>query len=57
MWGDTPFREAAEEAREAGYAGIEGVGDLAGNVPLARRVIRDAGLDVSAGRFLSLIHI
>ena len=53
MWGDTPFLEAADEAREAGYAGIEGVGDLAGNVPLARRVLSDAGLDVSAGRFLA----
>ena len=53
MWGDTNFREVADEAREAGYAGIEGVGDLAGNAPLARRVLSDAGLDVSAGRFLA----
>ena len=53
IWGDVPFRQVAEEAREAGYAGIEGVGDLAGNVSLARRVLADEGLEVTAGRFFA----
>ena len=53
IWGETPFHQVAEEARDAGYAGIEGVGDLAGNVPLARRVLADAGLEVAAGRFFA----
>ncbi len=53
IWGQTPFLRAAEEAQEAGYAGIEGVGDLAGNAPMARRVLADAGLEVTAGRFLA----
>ena len=48
IWGEAPFQQVAEEARDAGYAGIEGVGDLAGNVPLARRVLTDAGLEVAA---------
>jgi len=53
IWGDSPFAQVAEEAREAGYAGIEGVGDLAGNVPMARRVLADEGLEVTAGRFFA----
>lgn len=53
IWGDSPFAQVAEEAREAGYAGIEGVGDLAGNVPVARRVLADEGLEVTAGRFFA----
>lgn len=53
IWGDTPFVRVAEEARDAGYAGIEGVGDLAGNVPVARRVLADEGLEVTAGRFFA----
>ena len=53
IWGDTPFAQVAEEARDAGYAGIEGVGDLAGNVALARRVLADEGLEVTAGRFFA----
>ena len=53
IWGDSPFGRVAEEARDAGYAGIEGVGDLAGNVPMARRVLADEGLEVTAGRFFA----
>ncbi len=53
IWGDSPFGQVAEEARDAGYAGIEGVGDLAGNVPMARRVLADEGLEVTAGRFFA----
>jgi len=53
IWGDSPFALVAEEARDAGYAGIEGVGDLAGNVSVARRVLADEGLEVTAGRFLA----
>lgn len=53
IWGGTPFQQVAEEARDAGYAGIEGVGDAAGNVALARRVLGDAGLEVTAGRFFA----
>ena len=53
IWGGTPFQQVAEEARDAGYAGIEGVGDLAGNVALARRVLADAGLEITAGRFFA----
>lgn len=53
IWGRTSFQQAAEEARDAGYAGIEGVGDLAGDVPLARRALADAGLEVTAGRFFA----
>lgn len=53
IWGGTPFQEVAEQARDAGYAGIEGVGDLAGAAPMARRVLADAGLEVTAGRFFA----
>lgn len=53
IWGGTPFAQVAEEARDAGYAGIEGVGDLAGNVALARRVLADEGLEITAGRFFA----
>ena len=53
IWGGTAFQQVAEEARDAGYAGIEGVGDLAGNVALARGVLADAGLEVTAGRFFA----
>lgn len=53
IWGGTPFQEVAEQARDAGYAGIEGVGDLAGDAPTARRVLADAGLEVTAGRFFA----
>lgn len=53
IWGANPFQQVAEEARDAGYAGIEGVGDMAGDVPLARRVLADAGLEVTAGRFFA----
>ena len=53
IWGGTPFQQVAEEARDAGYAGIEGVGDVAGDVSLARRVLADEGLEVSAGRFFA----
>lgn len=53
IWGGTAFAQVAEEARDAGYAGIEGVGDLAGNVALARRVLADEGLEVTAGRFFA----
>ena len=53
IWGGVPFAQVAEEARDAGYAGIEGVGDLAGNVALARRVLADEGLEVTAGRFFA----
>ena len=51
IWGETPFREVSDQAREGGYAGIEGVGELVGNAVLARKVISDAGLEVSGGRF------
>ena len=47
IWGETPFREVSDQAREGGYAGIEGVGELVGNAVLARKVIADAGLYVS----------
>jgi inosose dehydratase len=53
IWGETPFREVSDQAREGGYAGIEGVGELVGNAVLARKVIADAGLDVSGGRFFA----
>ena len=51
VWGGTPFRQVAQEANEAGYAGIEGVGDLFGDLRLARAVVRDHGLEVVAGRY------
>ena len=53
IWGGTAFQQVAEEARDAGYAGIEGVGDLAGDMSLTRRVLADAGLEVTAGRFFA----
>ncbi len=52
MWGDAPFRLVAEEARDAGYAGLEGgVSDLRGDAPLARRIVSDDGLPLIGGRF------
>ncbi len=51
LWGETPFRQVAQEANEAGYAGIEGVGDLFGELRLARSVVGDQGLEVVAGRY------
>ena len=51
LWGETPFRQTGEQAKEAGYVGIEGVGDLFGELRLARRVVRDTGLDITAGSY------
>ena len=52
LWGDAPFLTVAEEARDAGYAGIEGgTSDLVGDMPLARRTISDVGLPLIGGRF------
>lgn len=52
MWGDAPFRTVAEEARDAGYAGLEGgASDLVGDAPLARRIVADVGLPLIGGRF------
>lgn len=51
LWGGTPFRQVAQEANEAGYAGIEGVGDLFGELGLARALVHDHGLEVVAGRY------
>ena len=49
LWRDTPFRQAAEDAQEAGYVGIEGISELFDEPTLARQVVRDAGLRVNAG--------
>lgn len=52
MWADAPFRTVAEEARDAGYAGLEGgTSDLVGDAPLARHIVADAGLPLIGGRF------
>jgi inosose dehydratase len=52
LWGQAPFLTVAEEARDAGYAGIEGgTSDLAGDLPLARRTTSDVGLPLIGGRF------
>ncbi len=52
LWGDAPFLTVAEEARDAGYAGIEGgTSDLVGDMPLARRTTSDVGLPLIGGRF------
>ena len=52
LWGEAPFLTVAEEARDAGYAGIEGgTSDLLSNIPLARRTTSDVGLPLIGGRF------
>ena len=52
LWGDAPFRTVAEEARDAGYAGLEGgTGDLIGNGSVAPRVAADVGIPIVSGRF------
>ncbi|MBM4436609.1 MAG: TIM barrel protein [Actinobacteria bacterium] len=51
LWSGVPFTVAAGQAAEAGYQGVEGVGDLARDPRLARRVLRDAGLTVTGGAY------
>ena len=49
VWGQAEFHDVASEAQQAGYTGIETVGNLVGNLRGARRVTEDTGLAVTAG--------